>query len=41
MSFALVETDTIIFVGFHAAVFVAVVVVLLAVQWLFDKDGRR
>ncbi|MDT7689181.1 MAG: hypothetical protein QOE46_1940 [Acidobacteriota bacterium] len=41
MNFALVETDTIIFVGFHAAVFVAVVVVLLAVQWLFDKDGRR
>ncbi len=37
MRFALVETDTLVFVGFHAAVFVAVVVVLLAVQWLFEK----
>jgi hypothetical protein len=41
MRFALVETDTLIFVGFHAAVFIAVIIVLLAVQWLFDKDGRR
>jgi hypothetical protein len=41
MRFALVETDKLIFVGFHAAVFVAVVVVLLAVQWLFDREGRR
>jgi hypothetical protein len=41
MRFALVETDTLIFVGFHAAVFIAVFIVLLAVQWLFDKDGRR
>jgi hypothetical protein len=41
MPFAFVETDWPNFVGFHAAVFVAVVVVLLAVQWLFDKDGRR
>jgi hypothetical protein len=37
MRFALVETDTLVFVGFHAAVFVAVVVVLLAVQWLFER----
>jgi hypothetical protein len=36
----LVETDTLIFLGFHAAVFVALVVVLLAVQWLFDKRRR-
>jgi hypothetical protein len=41
MRFALIERDTLIFVGFHAAVFVAVFVVLLAVQWLFDRDGRR
>jgi hypothetical protein len=41
MRFALIETDTLIFIGFHAAVFVAVVVVLLAVQRLFDRDGRR
>lgn len=40
MSFALFETDTLVFVGFHAAVFVAVVVVLVAVQRLFDRDGR-
>ncbi|HYE14180.1 MAG TPA: hypothetical protein VD968_07045 [Pyrinomonadaceae bacterium] len=25
------------FAGFHAAVFLAVVVVLLAIQWLFDR----
>jgi hypothetical protein len=41
MSFALVETNTLYFVGFHTVVFVAVFVVLLAVQWLFDRDGRR
>jgi hypothetical protein len=41
MPFAFVETDSLIFVGFHAAVFIAVVVVLLAVQWLFDRGGRR
>lgn len=28
------------FVGFHAAVFVAVVVVLLALQWLTGGRGR-
>lgn len=37
MHFALVETDTLVFAGFHAAVFVAVVVVLLTVQWLLEK----
>jgi hypothetical protein len=41
MCFVLVEKDTLVFVGFHAAVFVAVFVVLLAVQRLFDRDGRR
>ena len=41
MPFAFVETDTLIFAGFHAAVFAAVVVILLAVQWLLDKSGRR
>lgn len=41
MIFALVERDTLIFFGFHAAVFVAVVVVLLSVQWLFDKRDRH
>jgi hypothetical protein len=41
MRFALVETETLIHVGFYAAVFVAVVIVLLAVQKLFDRDGRR
>jgi hypothetical protein len=37
MRFALAETDTLVFAGFHAAVFVAVVVVLLAVQWLLER----
>jgi hypothetical protein len=37
MLFAFVETDWLTFLGFHAAVFVAVFVVLLAVQWLFDR----
>jgi hypothetical protein len=37
MRFAPVETDTLIFVSFHAAVFVAVFVVLLAVQWLLER----
>jgi hypothetical protein len=41
MPFAFVETDTLSFAAYHAAVFVAVVVVLLAVQWLFDRRGRR
>ena len=37
MRFALVETDTLVFAGFHALVFVTIVVVLLAVQWLLDR----
>ena len=41
MPFAFVETETLIFAGFHAVVFVAVVIILLAVQWLLDKRGRR
>jgi hypothetical protein len=41
MIFALVERGTLIFFGFHAVVFVAMVVVLLSVQWLFDKSDRR
>jgi hypothetical protein len=40
MPFAFVETETLVSAGFHAAVFVAVVIVLLAVQWLSDKRGR-
>ena len=40
MPFAFVETETLVSAGFHAAVFVAVVIVLLAVQWLLDKRGR-
>jgi hypothetical protein len=38
--FALFDDLSLIFLGFHAAVFVAVVVVLLAIQWLLDR-GRR
>jgi hypothetical protein len=41
MRFAFADTDSLIFAGFHAAVFVAVVVVLLALQWMFDRHGRR
>jgi hypothetical protein len=40
MGFVLFESDTLAFIGFHAAVFVAVVVVLVAVQKLLDRDGR-
>jgi hypothetical protein len=28
-----------VFIGFHAAVFVAVVIIVLAIQWLFDRRG--
>jgi hypothetical protein len=28
-----------VFIGFHAAVFVAVVVIVLAIQWLSDRGG--
>jgi hypothetical protein len=41
MRFAFADTDSLIFAGFHAAVFVAVVVVPLALQWMFDGRGRR
>jgi len=41
MPLAFVESDALVSAAFHAAVFVAVVVVLLAVQWLFDRRGRR
>jgi hypothetical protein len=41
MPFAFVENETLISVGFHAAVFAAVVFVLVAVQWLLDRRGRR
>ena len=40
MSFALIGADTWTAVGFHAAIFLAVVFVLLAIQWLFDGRGR-
>ena len=39
MTFAFYD-DSIIFVGYHAAVFVAVVFVLLAVQYLLDRRRR-
>ena len=41
MRLAFADTDSLIFAGFHAAVFVAVVVVLLAIQWMLDRRGRR
>jgi hypothetical protein len=41
MPFAFVETETLVAAAFHVAVFVAIVVVLLAVQWLFNHRGRR
>lgn len=40
MTFALFDDETFIFVGYHAAVFVAVVVVLVAVQWLVERRRR-
>jgi hypothetical protein len=40
MTFALFDDASRISLNYHAAVFVAVVVVLLAIQWLLDK-GRR
>ena len=40
MTFALFDDRTLVFVGFHAAVFLAVFVVLLAIQWLFDRRRR-
>ncbi len=40
MCSALIDPQTWLSAGFHAAVFLAVVVVLLAIQWLFDDRGR-
>ena len=40
MRFALIDSQTWLTVGYHAAVFVAVVVVLLAIQWLLGTDDR-
>ncbi len=37
MRLAFADPDTITSAGFHAAVFVALVVVLLAIQWLLEK----
>ena len=37
MRFAFAYTDSITSASFHAAVFVALVVVLLAIQWLLEK----
>ena len=41
MSFAFIDSETWFRVGFHAAVFVAVVVVVLGIQWLLDRKGGR
>lgn len=38
--FALFDDLSLVFVWFHVAVFVAVVVVLLAIQWILDKRRR-
>ena len=40
MLLSLIDSQTWLSVGYHAAVFAAVVVVLLAVQWLFGGDDR-
>jgi hypothetical protein len=40
MTFALFDDVWPVFVGYHAAVFVAVFVVLLAIQWLLDRRRR-
>lgn len=37
MTFALFDDVLLISLSYHAAVFVAVVVLLLAVQWLLDR----
>jgi hypothetical protein len=38
---AFVDAADWVSIGFHAAVFVAVVVIVLAIQWLFDRRGGR
>jgi len=40
MRFAFAYPDSIISASFHAAVFVALVVVLVAIQWLLEKKRR-
>jgi hypothetical protein len=40
MTFVLFDDRSLIFVGFHAAVFFAVLVVLLAIQWLLERRRR-
>jgi hypothetical protein len=40
MTFALFDDVSLDFVSYHAAVFVAVVIVLLSIQWLLDKRRR-
>jgi hypothetical protein len=40
MTFVLFDDVSLDFVSYHAAVFVAVVVVLLAIQWLLDTRRR-
>ena len=39
-TFELLDDVSLISLGYHAAVFVAVVVVLLAIQWLLDRRRR-
>ncbi len=40
MRLGLIDSQTWITVGFHATVFVAIVIVLVALQWLFDRRRR-
>jgi hypothetical protein len=40
MTFALFDDVPLNFLSYHAAVFVAVIVVLLAIQWLLDRHRR-
>ena len=40
MTLALFDEVSLDFVAYHAAVFVAVVFVLLAIQWLLDRRRR-
>jgi hypothetical protein len=40
MTFALFDDVSLISLSYHGAVFFAVVVVLLAIQWLLDKRRR-
>jgi hypothetical protein len=40
MRFAFAYPDSITSAGFHAAVFVALIAVLVAIQWLLEKRRR-